>query len=115
MTFDQASVATLMNGDHPDPFSVLGMHREHGELVVRALLPGAAAVELIDAKSGRRLASLAPIDGSDVFSAVIPRRKNPFAYRLRIDWGTHRQDMDDPYRFPPILGDTDVWLLAEGT
>ena len=29
-----------MQGDHHDPFSVLGMHRHHGELVVRALLPG---------------------------------------------------------------------------
>jgi 1,4-alpha-glucan branching enzyme len=115
MTFDQASVAKLMQGDHHDPFSVLGMHRHEGELFVRALLPGAAAVDLIEAKSGRRLASLQAIDGSGVFSAVIPRRKNPFAYRLRVDWGTHRQDMEDPYRFPPILGEMDVWLLAEGT
>jgi 1,4-alpha-glucan branching enzyme len=115
MTFDQASVAALMQGDHSDPFSVLGMHRHHGGLVVRALLPGAATVELIDAKSGRRLAALAPVDGSAVFAAVVPRRKNPFPYRLRIDWGTHRQELDDAYRFPPILGEMDVWLLAEGT
>ena len=115
MTFDQASVATLMHGDHPDPFSVLGMHRHHNDLVVRALLPGATAVELIETKTGRKLASLKPVDGSEVFAAVIPRRKNPFPYRLRVDWGTHRQDMEDPYRFPPILGEMDVWLLSEGT
>jgi len=115
MTFDQASVATLMHGDHHDPFSVLGMHRHHGELVVRALLPGAAAVELIDTKTGRKLASLKRVEDSDVFSAAIPRRKNPFPYRLRVDWGTHRQEMEDAYRFPPILGDMDVWLLSEGT
>ena len=111
MTFYQASVATLMHGDHHDPFSVLGMHRHHGELVVRALLPGAAAVELIDTKTGRKLASLKRVEDSDVFSAAIPRRKNPFPYRLRVDWGTHRQEMEDAYRFPPILGDMDVWLL----
>jgi len=115
MTFDQASVATLMHGDHPDPFSVLGMHRHHNDLVVRALLPGATAVELIETRTGRKLASLKPVDGSEVFAAVIPRRKNPFPYRLRVDWGTHRQDMEDPYRFPPILGEMDVWLLSEGT
>jgi hypothetical protein len=23
--------------------------------------------------------------------------------------------VDDPYRFPPVLGDLDVWLLGEGT
>ncbi|WP_211172355.1 1,4-alpha-glucan branching protein GlgB [Massilia forsythiae] len=115
MTFDQASVAALMHGDHHDPFSVLGMHRNHGELVVRALLPGAAAVDLIDVKSGRRLAALKRIDGSDVFAASVPRRKNPFAYRLRVDWGSHTQELDDPYRFGPLLGDLDVWLLSEGT
>jgi len=115
MTFDQASVAALMQGDHHDPFSVLGMHRREGELLVRALLPGAVAVELIETKTGRKLASLAPVDGSAVFAAVVPRRKNPFPYRLRVDWGTQRQDIEDPYRFAPILGETDVWLLAEGT
>jgi len=115
MTFDQASVATLMQGDHPDPFSVLGMHRHHNDLVVRALLPGATAVELIETRTGRRLATLQQVEGSDVFAAVIPRRKNPFPYRLRVDWGTHRQEMEDPYRFSPILGEMDVWLLSEGT
>jgi len=115
MTFDQASVAALMHGDHPDPFSVLGMHRHDGKLVVRALLPGASAVDLIDTGRGHRLASLTRCGDSDVFSAVIPRRKNPFPYRLRVQWEAHRQEIDDPYRFPPILGEMDVWLLAEGT
>jgi 1,4-alpha-glucan branching enzyme len=115
MTFDQASIATLMQGDHSDPFSILGMHRHNGELVVRALLPGALAVDLIDTKSGRKLASLKPVDGSAIFAGAIPRRKNPFAYRLRVDWGTHQQEMEDPYRFPPVLGEMDLWLFAEGT
>ena len=116
---DQATVAALMQGDHGDPFGVLGMHRHDGDLVVRALLPGAQSVAVIDVKSGRRLVSLGRIDGSDVFAAAIPRRKNPFAYRLRVDWGSHsqqqQQDIDDPYRFAPILGELDLWLLAEGT
>ena len=115
MIFDQAIITALMQGDHHDPFSVLGMHRQNGELIVRALLPGAVIVDLIDAKTGRRCASLQPIDASDVFAAVIPRRKNPFAYRLRVDWGSHRQEIEDPYRFAPILGELDVWLLSEGT
>jgi len=115
MTIDQASIAQLMQGDHHDPFSVLGMHRHNGDLIVRALLPGATGVDLIETKTGRRLATLQPVDGSDVFTAIIPRRKNPFPYRLRVDWGTHKHDMEDPYRFPPVLGEMDVWLLSEGT
>jgi 1,4-alpha-glucan branching enzyme len=115
MTFDQASVDTLMQGDHHDPFSVLGMHRIEGALVVRALLPGALKVDLIEAKTGRKLAALQPLEGSALFTATIARRKNPFPYRLRVDWGSHQQDIEDPYRFGQVLGEMDVWLLAEGT
>jgi 1,4-alpha-glucan branching enzyme len=113
MMFDQKSIAMLMQGDHGDPFSVLGMHSDEGGLVVRALLPGATSVELLE--GGRRVASLERIAGSDVFAATLRGRRQPFPYRLRVDWGTQRQEMDDPYRFPPVLGDMDIWLLAEGT
>ncbi|MDB5728878.1 MAG: 1,4-alpha-glucan branching enzyme [Noviherbaspirillum sp.] len=112
---DSTTLAALMSGDHHDPFAVLGMHQEGGNLIVRTLLPGAAGVRLVEAASGRRLAALERIGQSDVFAAVVPRRKNRFPYRLRVDWGTHEQDLEDPYRFPPILGEMDVWLLSEGT
>jgi 1,4-alpha-glucan branching enzyme len=115
MILDQASVSALMQGDHQDPFSVLGMHWHNGEMVVRAFLPGATMADLIDAKTGRKLAKLRPINSSDIFAAVIPQRKRPFAYRLRVHWGSHQQEMEDPYRFGPMLGEIDVWLLSEGT
>ena len=107
--------ARLMQGDHGDPFSVLGMHRVNRQLFVRALLPGAKNVAVIESKTKRRLASLPRVGKSDLFAGAISRRVNPFAYRLRIDWGTHQQELEDPYRFSKILGDIDVWLLAEGT
>lgn len=104
-----------MSGDHGDPFAVLGMHLEEGKLVVRALMPGAVDIELIEIKTGRCLAKMERSEGSDLFEAVVPRRKNHFPYRLRIDWGSHRQELQDPYRFPAVLGEMDAWLLAEGT
>jgi 1,4-alpha-glucan branching enzyme len=115
MIFDQATIDALMSGAHNDPFSVLGMHQYDGQLLVRALLPGAVGVDVIESKTNRKLASLERIPNSDIFVAPIPRRKNPFAYRLHVDWGTHQQDLEDPYRFPAILGEMDVWLLSEGT
>jgi 1,4-alpha-glucan branching enzyme len=113
MTFDQTSITALMQGEHDDPFSVLGLHAHEGEWFVRALLPGAVGVELIE--GARTLARLERIEGSDVFAATIPQRPQPFPYKLRVDWGSHRQEMDDPYRFGPVLGELDIWLLAEGT
>ena len=37
-------------------------------------------------------------------------------YRLQVRWADGGTSIvDDPYRFPPVLGDLDVWLLGEGT
>ena len=47
-------VATLLAARHADPFSVLGMHTDdNARLWLRALLPGAEKVAVIDAKSGK--------------------------------------------------------------
>ncbi|HZX29150.1 MAG TPA: 1,4-alpha-glucan branching protein GlgB [Telluria sp.] len=105
----------LQHGDHGDPFAVLGMHAAGGKLEVRALLPGAAGVDVVDRKTGRRVAALERVEGSDLFCAAIPRRKNPFPYLLDIDWGSQRQLLEDAYRFGPVLGEMDIWLLGEGT
>ncbi len=105
----------VVRGDYKDPFTVLGMHREKGRLVVRALLPGAVSVSVIDSATGKDILSLQRWRGTALFVADIPDKKDVFAYRFRIDWGDHVQELEDPYRFPPVLGDIDVWLLAEGT
>ena len=50
---NDADLDALMAGRHADPFSRLGMHAdESGRLWVRALLPGAGEVALLDAGSG---------------------------------------------------------------
>ena len=37
-------------------------------------------------------------------------------YRLRVDWsGGGVGELDDPYRFGPVLGELDEYLLGEGT
>ncbi|MEO8299588.1 MAG: 1,4-alpha-glucan branching protein GlgB [Burkholderiales bacterium] len=111
---DDATLAALMRADHGDPFSVLGLHPVDDKLVLRALLPGAHAASVVDA-NGRRLATLERQGDSALMTAVIPRRRKPFEYRLRVDWGSRTEDHDDPYRFGPLIAPLDIWLLAEGT
>jgi 1,4-alpha-glucan branching enzyme len=113
MTFDESSIAALMQGDHGDPFSVLGRHRDADAWVVRALLPGAVSVAVV--QGGAILATLVRQGDSAVFTAAVPGLAPDAPYRLRVDWGSHQQTIDDPYRFAPVLGATDLWLLAEGT
>ena len=97
-----------------------GMHVAHEGVVVRTLLPGALVVEVLD-RAGRRVGVLNRQDDSALFTGVMPRRRKPFPYRLRVQWREADGSpgpltlLDDPYRFPPLLQDTDIWLLADGT
>lgn len=107
-------VAAIANVDHHDPFCFLGMHRDADGLIVRALLPGALAVSLIDARSGDLVAALDPLRAGGLFAARLIRLDQPFPYRLRVQYESGVVEIDDPYRFPPMLGELDRHLIAEG-
>ncbi|MGB8339690.1 MAG: 1,4-alpha-glucan branching protein GlgB [Burkholderiales bacterium] len=107
-------INTLVHARHADPFAVLGMHEYQDALWVRTIQPGASRVEIIDTASGSVLANLGLVHTDGVFEGQLPSRRRYFPYRLRIRWGTTICEIEDPYRFPPVLGEMDVWLLAEG-
>ncbi|MEI7431210.1 MAG: 1,4-alpha-glucan branching protein GlgB, partial [Betaproteobacteria bacterium] len=116
----KAEVNSLCRGDHGDPFSVLGLHSDaKGRLWLRSLQPGANAVFVIDADTGQILIELEQrkLDNkaSGFFESSILGRNTLFNYRLKIDWPGGVQEVDDPYRFATVLGELDVWLLAEGS
>src|SRR6202044_1784958 len=48
------------------------------------------------------------------FSGPVPGRQW-FAYRLQVQRAASSRTEEDPYRFGPVLGETDRYLLAEGT
>jgi 1,4-alpha-glucan branching enzyme len=109
-------VNAIVTGDHGDPFAFLGLHEDQrGMLLVRTLQPGAERVAVLELPSGRELTELERIHPDGLFSGPIPRRRNRFHYLLRVRWNGSDIDIEDPYRFPPMLGEMDVWLLAEGT
>lgn len=114
-TTDEAALDALIDGVLRDPFSLLGMHTLDDGLVVRVFLPGAQGVRLIDAHNGRELVEFRQQRDAGVFVAVLPNRRSRFPYRLAVNWGGHESVLEDPYRFPPVLGEMDVWLLSEGT
>ena len=104
--------AALAAGRHHDSFSLLGVHKVESERVVRTLQPQADSVELIDG-AGQVLAALERVHPDGLFAAVMPPRLRH--YRLRLTRGEHSWDIEDPYRFPPTLGDLDLYLLGEGS
>ncbi len=107
-------IDALAGANHGDPFAVLGMHENQGAIRVSTIQPGASAVGVVDVASGRQLAALAQVHDQGVFSGRIPRRRRPFRYRLRVTRADAVLEIEDPYRFSPVLGEMDVWLLAEG-
>ena len=58
---DRDVINALIAGHFADPFSVLGMHRTDAGLEVRALLPDATEVWVIEPKTGRKASSNASI------------------------------------------------------
>ena len=109
------AIAAIVRGDHGDPFSILGMHPgdAKGDLPVRTFAPHASRVDLLEAATGSVVAQLERIDEAGFFSGVV-RARAPFAYRLRLTVGDAIVDVDDPYRFGPVLGELDVYLIGEG-
>jgi len=97
-------VAAVIAGRHGDPFAVLGPH----EGWLRAFIPGADA--LLALGDGWQHA-LRRRDDAGFFEGPVP--DSP--YRLRARRGDAAWEIEDPYRFGPVLGPLDDHLLIEGT
>jgi 1,4-alpha-glucan branching enzyme len=104
------SIQRLLETRHHDPFSLLGKHRFSGEVLVRALIPGAAWVRI--AENG---ASLQRMGNTDLFAWHGPADQLPDRYRLiwRDSDGAEHVTYD-PYCFPPQLSEYDLHLFGEG-
>ena len=96
-------VAAVVAARHGDPFAFLGMHEAGDGLVVRAMLPGAAEVAVVDARRGIVVAEAESAHPDGFFVAAIPDRNERFPYRLRARWGDDIHEFDDVYRFLPVL------------
>ena len=108
---DTGAVDSLLRARHGDPFSLLGPHQVPGGWAVRAFLPEATGVEVVARDTGRLLARLERVRAEGFFTGVM---HDLVPYLLRIATSAGSYDTEDPYAFPPLLGELDVYLLAEG-
>jgi len=98
----------IIAGRHADPFSYLGPHTENDEIVLRVFLPNAKRVVAIGDNGEHELARLDP---AGLFAGRLDGLQH---YRLRARFGDSEVELEDPYRFPPVLTDYDLHLLGEG-
>lgn len=95
----------LIAGEAHDPHAVLGAHPADGHTTIRTLRRGAAEVAVL--VDGDRH-PMKRVHDAGVFEAVLPGEV--LDYRVEVDGVPH----DDPYRYPPTLGELDLHLIGEG-
>ncbi|TMV86340.1 1,4-alpha-glucan branching protein GlgB [Thioclava sp. BHET1] len=104
------AMRAIQAGGHGDPFAVLGPHKKGAKTVLTAFVPGAKTLVALT-ESGAEIA-LQPQLVTGIFAAVLPKAE---PYRLRAANEEAEWEFDDPYRYGPVLGEMDEYLLAEGT
>ena len=112
-------IEKIVNSAWPDPFEILGSHviKWGGKdcVAVRAFLPEAAEVSVVEVGSGQDYA-MRKLHEEGFFEAVIRGRGEVFPYLLKeTDTSGARRLITDPYSFLPVLSDYDLYLIAEGT
>lgn len=111
----QSVINQFFDGTHSDPFSVLGMHETDNGIEIRALLPDACRVSVIDKENQDAVCELDCLDDRGFFAGVVPQTHDFFAYQLQVYWGKESQILEDPYRYHLMMNDLDEWFLAEGS
>ena len=108
---DQGTAQAIVEGRHGDPFAVLGPHQTGVDWVVTAFVPGAEKLWLLAGKAKPvEAVAVAGFDG--LFQVSLARKA---AYRLKAEGQGTEWEFEDPFRFGPIMGEMDEYLLGEGT
>jgi 1,4-alpha-glucan branching enzyme len=117
VTLKIEEIQAISNGEHEDPFSVLGLHEVNAggkeKLVFRCFRPDAKSVEILPG-TGKPVEA-GRISDEGLFEHVFSRRKKRVTCRLRIT--PHEGEpfvTDDPYQIDPLLSDFDLQLWGEG-
>ncbi len=104
----------LARGEHHDPHAILGAHGGPGGTVIRSFHPDATGASLVAPNGG--LAPMEPLGDGLWAGLVADLDPGQFRYRVRFSFADgNTWEHDDPYRFGPTIGDTDLHLIGEGT
>ncbi|MGH7486756.1 MAG: GlgB N-terminal domain-containing protein, partial [bacterium] len=115
---DSSEAEALVGGYHGDPFRILGPHladpdaKGESRWEVRAFLPQAARAEVV---VGNAAAPMKLVHPQGLFIASLEGEQQSYRLRLYRKDGAAPAELDDPYRFPPLISDFDLHLHGEGT
>src|SRR5262245_20023328 len=119
-TVELDKVWSLVEGRNENPFEILGPHKvdDAGRpaIAVRAYLPQTQQAWVIHPSHGRSQ-PMRRIHPAGLYEAICPATETdvPSQYMLRmVDERGQQSTMHDPYAFPPLLTEYDLYLLGEG-
>jgi 1,4-alpha-glucan branching enzyme len=108
---DPGAIEALVQARHGDPFALLGPHPVEGGTAIRAFIPNVDSVEIVARDTGLPIGALKRVHEAGFWAETFAQVP---AYRFHITIGEIVFETEDPYSFPPLLGDVDIYLLAEG-
>ena len=107
---------SFLSATHADPFRVLGPHRVGDDLTIRIFRPDAEKVSIVvNGQSSNGNIEAEKIHRDGFFCAKVTGATRDLDYRLHFkshsgaEWTAR-----DPYRYGPIMGETDLHLFGEG-
>ena len=107
---DKGAAEAIAGGWHGDPFAVLGPQKRGKSWEIAAFVPGAARLWVLAGKTADEALPYPGVPG--MFTHRIAKQAD---YRLRAEADGNTWEFDDPFRFGPVLGEIDEYLLGEGT
>lgn len=97
---------------HRDPHHILGPHPTADGVIIRAFKPDAEKVEVLLPK--KRPRQMSRTDTAGLFEMQITDAEVQ-SYRLRVHYfGNRVFTQNDPYAYPPTVGELDLHLFGEG-
>src|SRR5947199_6704294 len=107
---------SFLSATHADPFRVLGPHRLGDDLAIRIFRPDAEKVAIVlNGQGGNGNIEAEKIHSDGFFCANVPGATRDLDYRLHFTGRSGAEWMArDPYRYGPIMGETDLYLFGEG-
>ncbi|HUB87497.1 MAG TPA: 1,4-alpha-glucan branching enzyme, partial [Verrucomicrobiae bacterium] len=118
MILSREELHSLVELIHQSPHTLLGMNPLGGKsgLVVRAMLPDAAKVEIQPThEKDKPKIALARIPNTDIFEGITKSANKVYAYDLVItDHQGRVRRTRDAFSFLPTLGESDLFLFGKG-
>ena len=117
MILTQEEAASLTELRHRSPHELLGMHvlGDGSGVVVRVFQPQAVEVEIAPVHEKTKPSFKLNRIGQGLFEGVTTEARAVYAYDLIVTYqGGAKWRTRDPYSFLPCLGETDLYLFAQG-